>query len=72
MPLTVPSGTSDRSAVSHRVQEPAQVPRHVLDKSHLKSAAESSLRGVRESANAFPPLKSVAGHLCFILDNCEV
>jgi len=30
------------------------------------------LRGVRDSADAFPPLKSVAGGLCFILENCEV
>jgi len=45
-------------------------------KSNLKSLASSTakvfLRGVKESADAFPPLKSVAGGLCFILDNCEV
>jgi hypothetical protein len=27
---------------------------------------------VRDSADAFGPLKSVAGGLCFILENCEV
>ena len=45
-------------------------------KSDWKSAASSSakllLRGVRDSADAFPPLKSVAGGLYFILENCEV
>jgi len=30
------------------------------------------LRGVRDSAGAFGPLKSVARYLCFILDDCEV
>ena len=46
------------------------------NKSGWKSTASSSakllLRGVRDSADAFGPLKSVAGGLCFILDNCEV
>jgi hypothetical protein len=41
-------------------------------KSLTSSAAKFILRGVKESADAFPPLKSVAGCLCFILDNCEV
>ena len=43
---------------------------------HWKSTASSSaklvLRAVRDSADAFGPLKSVAGGLCFILENCEV
>ena len=34
--------------------------------------AKLCLRGVRDSADAFGPLKSVAGGLCRILDNCEV
>ena len=45
-------------------------------KSNWKSTAYASakllLRGVRDSADAFGPLKSVAGGLCFILENCEV
>ena len=44
-------------------------------KSKLKiasSAAEMTLRGVKEAADAFPPLKSAAAALCFILDNCKV
>ena len=45
-------------------------------KSNLKSAAAATakllLRGVRDTADAFGPLKSVVGGLCFILENCEV
>ena len=45
-------------------------------KSNWKSTSSASakllLRGVRDSADAFPPLKSVAGGLCFILENREV
>jgi len=45
-------------------------------KSNWKSTASATakllLRGVGDSADAFPPLKSVAGGLCFILENCEV
>ena len=36
------------------------------------AAAKSLLRGVNESADAFGPLKSVTGGLCFILENYEV
>ena len=38
----------------------------------VSSTAKLLLRGVRDSADAFPQLKSVAGGLCFILENCEV
>lgn len=41
-------------------------------KSLAYSGAKLILRGVNESAGAFPPLKSTAAALCFILDNCEV
>jgi len=45
-------------------------------KSNWKSTASATakllLRGVRDSADAFGPLKSVAGGLCFILENREV
>ena len=36
------------------------------------ATAKLLLRGVRDTADAFGPLKSVAGGLCFILENCEV
>ena len=41
-------------------------------KSTASSSAKLILRAVRDSADAFGPLKSVAGGLCFILENCEV
>jgi hypothetical protein len=41
-------------------------------KSTTSATAKLLLRGVRDSADAFGPLKSVAGGLCFILENCEV
>ena len=41
-------------------------------KSTALATAKLLLRGVRDSADAFGPLKSVAGGLCFILENCEV
>ena len=41
-------------------------------KSTAFAAAKLLLRGVRDSADAFGPLKSVAGGLCFILENSEV
>ena len=41
-------------------------------KSIVSSTAKLLLRGVRDSADAFGPLKAVAGGLCFILENCEV
>jgi len=41
-------------------------------KSTTFAAAGLLLRGVRDSADAFGPLKSAAGGLCFILENCEV
>ena len=34
--------------------------------------AKLLLHGVRDSADAFGPLKSIAGGLCFILENYEV
>ena len=36
------------------------------------ATAKLFLRGVKESADVFPPLKSVVGGLCFIVDNFEV
>ena len=41
-------------------------------KSTAVATAKLLLRGVRDSTDAFGPLKSVAGGLCFVLDNCEV
>ena len=41
-------------------------------KSIVSASAKLLLCGVRDSADAFGPLKAVAGGLCFILENCEV
>ena len=41
-------------------------------KTTASATANLVLRGVRDSADAFGLLKSVAGGLCFILENCEV
>ena len=41
-------------------------------KSTASATAKLLLRGVRDTADAFGPLKSVAGGLCFILENYEV
>ena len=41
-------------------------------KSAASVAAKSILYRLTESPNAYPPLKSVAVHLWYILDNCEV
>ena len=41
-------------------------------RSTASSSAKLVLRAVRDSANAIPPLKSVAGCLCFIMENYEV
>ena len=41
-------------------------------KSTAYATAKLPLCGVRDSADAFGPLKSVTGGLCFVLENCEV
>ena len=41
-------------------------------KSTALAEAKSVLHGVKESSNAYLPLKSIAERLCIILDNCEV
>ena len=41
-------------------------------KSTVSASAKLLLRGVRDSADALGPLKSIAGGLCFILENYEV
>jgi len=82
MPLIVPSDNTDTTPLlgyGPEVVRPDQTVEQSAaadkKKSNYKSAASATaelLRGVRDSAGAFGPLKSVAGSLCFILDNCEV
>ena len=81
--LIVPSDNADASAIpdhvlegvpSDKTTEPSTATNE--NKSNWRSttsaAAKLLLRGVRDSADAFGPLKSVAGGLCFILENREV
>ena len=74
---------TDTAAVLDRVQPDPRLDENTEPsaatnekKSNWKSTALATakllLRGVRDSADAFGPLKSVAGGLCFILENCEV
>ena len=80
-PLIVSSANVVASATTDPAQEdpsPNKSEPNTGDKnkSNWKSTASATarvfLRGVRDSADAFGPLKSVAGGLCFILENCEV
>ena len=81
--LTVPSDNTESSAVPDQVpgvvsSDESAKPGPVAseEKSNWKTTAAATakllLRGVCDSADAFGPLKSVAGGLCFVLDNCEV
>ena len=38
----------------------------------VSAAAKSVLYRVKESPNAYHPLKSIAGYLLYIANNCEV
>ena len=81
--LIVPLHNAEASAVPDHTQKEflpdgSTEPNATADekKSSWKSTAYATakllLYGVRDSADAFGPLKSVAGGLCFILENCEV
>ena len=79
--LIVSSANTGTSAIPNPAQEalhPNKSEPNTTDekKSDWKSTASATakllLRGVNESADAFGPLKSVTGGLCFILENCEV
>ena len=64
--ISSPSDDVDTAAPSSAVHKKSD------RKSTAFAAAKLLLRGVRDSADAFGPLKSVVGGLCFILENCEV
>jgi hypothetical protein len=70
LPLTDSTGDP---AVPGPVRVRADTSKVKSEWSHTaSSAAKLLLRTVKEASDAFPPLKSVAGGLCAILDNCEV
>ena len=71
----------DDSVVPDQVQDTLSsgqgVPNPTDEKKFKQGSAASAtakliLHGIKDSADAFPPLKSIVGGLCFILDNCEV
>jgi len=82
LPLIGPADNADSPAIPDHVQdalgssqgEPNATDenRSELWKSTASTAAKLLLRAVKESADAFPLLKSAVGGLCFILDNYEV
>lgn len=73
---------ADTSTVPHHVPEIphsdgsvrlcAAVDDSELGQRSIVSATAELLRGVRDSTHAFVPLKSIAGHLYSILENCQV
>jgi hypothetical protein len=65
-------GEDTNQGSSNPVVDPSAIDETKSKLKSLASGAKLILYGVRESADAFGPLKSVAGGLCFILDNCEV
>ena len=78
--LTVSSDDVETSTIPHHVLDiphPGVKQGIVMDDSetgwkYTDSATTKLLCGVKDSVNAFVPLKSIAGHLCVILGNCEV
>ena len=80
--LTILLGNIDTAAPDHEPEDihPSEntEPSTAADEkksdwmSTTASAAKLILYVVRDSADFFPPLKSVAGGLCSILENCEV
>ena len=83
LPVTVSSHNPDDPPALERVREPAESLTHALDpgvasedtpnrRRTTSATVDVILRGVEESSNAYPPLKSVAKCLFVILNNCEV
>jgi hypothetical protein len=79
LPLITPLDQVDGTGGVDSAREPhlnrSTGPRAAIEgewKSNVVAATKLLLRGVRDSADAFSPLKSVTGGLCFIVDNIEV
>ena len=63
----------DRGEVSHSEDQQCATSDHQENwKTTVSSTAKLLLCTVRDSADVFPPLKSVVGGLCYILENYEV
>ena len=73
MSLILPSDNVDISTFPESAERSAAADENKPGwKSNAFAAAKLLLRGVRDSADAFGPLKSAVGGLCFILENYEV
>jgi hypothetical protein len=66
------ANTENAQRIDDLVEDVRQVMMDYQIFSSNKSATAKLLRGVRDSVNAFGPLKAIAGKLCLILENCEV
>ena len=66
---TIPNHIPETSRPDESIEPSAAADESKLD---WKTSTVGLLRGVRNSAGAFGPLKSVAGSLYSILENCEV
>ena len=75
-PQSVTGGDREREGNEPGADDEGVGSSTAADESDWTTAASASakllLRGVSSSSDAFGPLKSVAGGLCFILENCEV
>jgi hypothetical protein len=73
-PQAVTSGDGEREEDEASADDESVGPSTAPDewKTTASASAKLLLRGVGSSSDAFGPLKSVAGGLCFILENCEV
>ena len=77
-PQSAMSGDREREGDERNSDDESVGPSAAADESESgwKTTATASaklvLRGVSSSSDAFGPLKSIAGGLCFILENCEV
>ena len=82
--LTVSSGDAGDSPILYHVKQYPNADERGPDvdesiyesisswESTASATTKSFLDTVKESSDAFGPLKSLAGGLCFILENCEV
>ena len=77
-PHVLMGGGREKEKEGPNVEEESIRAVFAADKSRLdwkytvSPSAKLVLRAVRDSADAFGPLKSIAGGLCFILESCEV
>ena len=67
------AGQNEQSEPSEQAVKPNATDKNVSDwKSTAYNAAKLTINQIKESADAFPPLRSVAGGLSAILDHCDV